>query len=98
MLKSRRIEYTFGHYNSVNRAVSNFSEMADLNLVGEMKFHSARMLQITNLVGANLALFAYHSILSPFRYYLRLPLTFAVFVLARNMSLRNFMDRIYYPI
>lgn len=56
------------------------------------------MLAVSYLVGLNCAALAYFGALRHFRPYLGIPLTCITFAMARNLSLKGSINKVYYPV
>jgi hypothetical protein len=100
ILKTRRIEYTFNHFRVKEKenVPQSLKEISDEMFVDEMRFQTARIYGLSYLIGFNSALAAYFLMLRPLKLYLKLPLTFVAFFLAKNFAIGYSIDRIYYPL
>eukprot|EP00347_Sterkiella_histriomuscorum_P017785 403348002 len=100
MVKTRRIQYVFEKYRQIQseKQPSTLREIADIQLVNEIKFWATKYLILSYVAGINISYFAYHMGLKKLKLYVGLPLTFVVFFESRNIFMKNFMDKIYFPI
>jgi hypothetical protein len=73
-------------------------ELADGNFVDDMRFQTARLVAISYICGFNAAFISYWGLFRKLKPYVGLPFTLAVYLVVRNITLKNCMDRIYYPI
>ena len=98
MLKTRRVEYTFEYFRSLLEAQQqrgvklSVKEIADQDFVNEMRYVMAHMLGVTYLVGLNAAAFGYFLAFRKLKLYIGIPVTFATYVLARNLSMKHCVD------
>jgi len=67
-------------------------------LVGEARFWMTKYLFLSWLGGANITFFSYHLLFKHLKLYVGIPFTIATFFLSRNLIMKNFMDKIYFPI
>jgi len=58
----------------------------------------ARIVGISYICGLNAALISYWLLFRNLKVYLGVPLTLCVYYQTRNLTVRNSLDRIYYPI
>ena len=73
-------------------------EMADNQLVNEIKFWATKYIILSWIGGLNIAFVGYHLGLKHLKKYIGLPLTFLLFFESRNFLMKNCMDKIYFPI
>ena len=97
ILKTRRIEYVMEFFRGQIEPKS-IREMADGNFVDELRFQTARIVGISYICGLNAALISYGFLFRKLKLYLGIPLTLCVYYQTRNLTVRNSLDRIYYPI
>lgn len=79
-------------------AALSLSERADLELVDEVRFWTAKYMMMSNLLGVNIGYFSYRVMATSLHWYVAAPLGFATFFVSRNLIMRNCMDRIYFSI
>jgi hypothetical protein len=97
MLKTRRIEYTLAYFRNQGQP-KTIKDYADITFVDEMRYQATRLVGISYILGLNAALASYCLVFSRLRWYVSLPLTFAVGFVSRNLVMKYCMDKIYYPI
>ena len=73
-------------------------ELADGNFVDELRFQMTRIISISYICGLNAAMISYWLLFRKLKVYVGLPLTLCVYFQVRNMTVKNCIDRIYYPI
>ncbi len=101
MLKTRRIQYTFEKYRLIEQELGppvTLSEMADRQMVSELRFWATKYIIMAWIGGVNLGFFSYHLVFKHFKMFIGLPLTFIVFFEGRNLIMKNCMDKIYFPL
>ena len=72
-------------------------DRADEQFIGELRFTTNRMFSVSTLIGANIAFFAYSLVLRKMKVYVSFPMTLAIYLLSRNLVMKNNLDRIYLP-
>lgn len=103
MLKTKRLEYTFEFYRSqlqvmlANPGKSTLKDRADQNFVSELRFLTTRMIATSYLIGFQTAVFAYFGAFRHLKLYVGIPLTITTFALARNLTMKGSINRLYYP-
>ena len=108
MIKSRRLEYVFEkqrkNEENVRRlgmslndpAALSISERADFELINELRFSTAKFMNISSLLGANVGYFTYRFLHLSLHWYIAGPLAIGTFLVTRNLLMRNALDKIYY--
>ena len=111
ILKSKRIEYVFEktrrlHERLAQRnpnymndpAALSLAERADIELVDEVRFWTAKYMMMSNMLGLNIGYFTYRLLSTSLHWYVAFPLGFGACFVSRNFIMRNCMDRIYFSI
>jgi hypothetical protein len=111
ILKSKRIEYVFEKTRKIHERLASrnpnylddqnalsLAERADLELVDEVRFWTAKYMMMSNVLGANIGYFSYRLMATSLHWYVALPLGFGAYYVSRNLIMRNCMDRIYFSL
>jgi len=98
ILKTRRIQYTFEKYRERQLDAGTLHDFAEVQLVNEVKYWATKYILLSWVGGLNVAFVGYHVLFKNLKRFIGLPLTFVVFFEARNLIMKNCMDKIYYPI
>lgn len=75
----------------------NLSERADIELANDLKYENYKYMNLSTAIGLNVGFFSYQALKTKLYWYVALPLGFGAYFVARNIVMRNCMDRIYYP-
>lgn len=75
----------------------SLGDRSDLELAEALKYESTKYLWLSKCIGLNFAFFSYHIMRLKTHWYIAGPLSWGIYLVARNMAMRNTIDRIYYP-
>lgn len=105
ILKSKRIEYVFEKIRRLNDSNNmqdptalNIADRADMELVNDVRFYTAKYMTMSTLLGVNIGYFSYRLMVTSLHWYVAMPLGFACYFVSRNLLMRNCMDRIYFSV
>ena len=74
----------------------SLSERADLELINEVRYWTAKYMNMSTLLGANIGFLTYRVLVTSLHWYVALPLGVASYFVSRNLIMRNCMDRVYF--
>ena len=105
ILKSKRIEYVFEKVRRLTESTNfndpsalSLADRADIELVNDVRFYTAKYMTMSTLLGVNIGYFSYRLMATSLHWYVAMPLGFAAYFVSRNLIMRNCMDRIYFSV